>query len=134
MGERELPVGWERCLLGDVVAYGITRKAEPTEIPDNAWVLELEDIEKDTSRLLARVAFSERKSKSTKNAFDKGNVLYGKLRPYLNKVLLVDEPGFCSTEILPLSPGEAMAAGYLFHWLKSPEFLGYTEEVSHGIN
>ncbi|MFM7548796.1 MAG: restriction endonuclease subunit S [Cyanobacteriota bacterium] len=134
MEERELPVGWERCLLGDVVAYGITRKAEPTEIPDNAWVLELEDIEKDTSRLLARVAFSERKSKSTKNAFDKGNVLYGKLRPYLNKVLLADEPGFCSTEILPLSPGEAMAAGYLLHWLKSPEFLGYTEEVSHGIN
>jgi len=134
MGERELPVGWERCLLGDVVAYGITRKVEPAAIPDNAWVLELEDIEKDTSRLLTRVTFSERKSKSTKNAFDKGNVLYGKLRPYLNKVLLADEPGFCSTEILPLISGEAMAACYLFHWLKTPEFLGYTEEVSHGIN
>jgi type I restriction enzyme S subunit len=134
MEGRELPVGWERCLLGDVVDYGRTQKAEPADIPDHAWVLELEDIEKDSSKLLSRSTFAERKSKSTKNAFDKGAVLYGKLRPYLNKVLLADEPGFCSTEIIPLLAGEGIAAGYLFHWLKSPEFLGYAEEVSHGIN
>ena len=134
MEERELPVGWERCLLGDVVDYGKTQKAEPTAISDDSWVLELEDIEKDSSRLLTRLTFGERKSKSTKNAFNKGDVLYGKLRPYLNKVLLADGPGYCSTEIIPLRSGEGMAAGYLFHWLKSPEFLGYTDEVSHGIN
>lgn len=134
MEERELPVGWEHCLLGNVVNYGKTQKTEPADIPDDAWVLELEDIEKNSSKLLARSTFAERKSKSTKNAFEKGDVLYGKLRPYLNKVLLADEPGFCSTEIIPLQAGEGIAAGYLFHWLKSPEFLGYTEEVSHGIN
>ncbi|MBD2551395.1 restriction endonuclease subunit S [Microcystis elabens FACHB-917] len=134
MEERELPVGWERCLLGDAVDYGRTQKAEPSDIPDHAWVLELEDIEKDSSKLLSRSTYAERKSKSTKNAFDKGAVLYGKLRPYLNKVLLADEPGFCSTEIIPLLAGEGIAAGYLFHWLKSPEFLEYTNEVSHGIN
>jgi type I restriction enzyme, S subunit len=116
------------------VDYGRTQKAEPADIPDDAWVLELEDIEKDSSKLLSRSTFAERKSKSTKNAFEKGAVLYGKLRPYLNKVMLADEPGFCSTEIIPLLAGEGIAAGYLFHWLKSPEFLGYTEEVSHGIN
>ena len=33
-----------------------------------------------------------------------------------------------------MPPGEALAGGYLFHWLKSPEFLAYTSEVSHGIN
>lgn len=134
MEGRELPVGWERCLLGDAVDYGRTQKAEPSDIPDHAWVLELEDIEKDSSKLLSRSTFADRKSKSTKNAFDKGAVLYGKLRPYLNKVLLADEPGFCSTEIIPLQAGEGIAAGYLFHWLKSPEFLEYTDEVSHGIN
>jgi type I restriction enzyme, S subunit len=134
MEGQELPVGWKRCLLGDAVDYGRTQKAEPADIPDDAWVLELEDIEKDSSKLLSRSTFAERKSKSTKNAFEKGAVLYGKLRPYLNKVMLADEPGFCSTEIIPLLAGEGIAAGYLFHWLKSPEFLGYTEEVSHGIN
>ena len=131
---RVLPVGWERCLFGDAVDYGNTKKTEPADIPDDAWVLELEDIEKNSSKLLARSTFAERKSKSTKNAFEKGAVLYGKLRPYLNKVLLADQPGFCSTEIIPLLAGEGVEAGYLFHWLKSPEFLSYTEEVSHGIN
>ena len=134
MEGRGLPVGWERCQLGDAVDYGRTQKAEPADIPDNAWVLELEDIERDSSKLLSRSTFAERKSKSTKNAFEKGAVLYGKLRPYLNKVLLASEPGFCSTEIIPLLAGEGIAAGYLFYWLKSPEFLEYTDEVSHGIN
>ena len=134
MEGQELPVGWERCLFGDAVDYGNTKKTEPADIPDDAWVLELEDIEKNSSKLLARSTFAERKSKSTKNAFEKGAVLYGKLRPYLNKVLLADQPGFCSTEIIPLLAGEGVEAGHLFHWLKSPEFLSYTEEVSHGIN
>jgi type I restriction enzyme S subunit len=134
MEERELPVGWTRCLLGDVVNYGKTHKAEPSTIPDQAWVLELEDIEKVSSRLLERLSFAERKSKSTKNVFNTGDVLYGKLRPYLNKVIIADRQGFCSTEIIPLPPGEALEAGYLFCWLKSPEFLAYTSEVSHGIN
>jgi type I restriction enzyme S subunit len=134
MEGRELPVGWARCLLGDVVDYGKTYKAEPSTIPDQAWVLELEDIEKNSSRLLERLSFAERKSKSTKNVFNTGDVLYGKLRPYLNKVILADRQGFCSTEIIPLPPGEALEAGYLFYWLKSPEFLAYTSEVSHGIN
>jgi type I restriction enzyme S subunit len=134
MEERELPEGWTRCLLGDVVDYGKTHKAEPSTIPDQAWVLELEDIEKDSSRLIERLSFAERKSKSTKNFFNTGDVLYGKLRPYLNKVIIADRQGFCSTEIIPLPPGEALEAGYLFYWLKSPEFLAYTSEVSHGIN
>jgi type I restriction enzyme S subunit len=134
MDERELPAGWESCQLGDVIEYGKTIKAEPETISDEAWVLELEDIEKETSRLLQRLVFSDRKSKSTKNTFSAGDVLYGKLRPYLNKVLLADAPGYCSTEIIPLSPGEHLSSRYLFHWLKSPEFLGYTSEVSHGIN
>ncbi|MCX5955690.1 MAG: restriction endonuclease subunit S [Cyanobacteria bacterium] len=127
-------MGWESCLLGDALEYGKTIKAEPETIGDDAWVLELEDIEKDTSRLVQRHYFSERKSKSTKNTFFAGDVLYGKLRPYLNKVLLADAPGYCSTEIIPLSPGEHLTDGYIFYWLKSPEFLEYTSEVSHGIN
>ena len=120
MEERDLPVVWTRCLLGDVVDYGKTYKAEPSTIPDQAWVLELEDIEKDSSRLLERLSFAERKSKSTKNVFNTGDVLYGKLRPYLNKVILADRQGFCSTEIIPLPPGEALESAYLFYWLKSP--------------
>jgi type I restriction enzyme S subunit len=78
------------------------KKAEPTEIPADAWILELEDIEKDTSKLLQSLTFAQRQSKSTKNRFSAGDVLYGKLRPYLNKVLIADRDGYCTTEILPL--------------------------------
>jgi type I restriction enzyme S subunit len=131
---QQLPSTWALATLGDLVDYGRTHKAEPAEIDDSAWVLELEDIEKDSSRLLRRVTFGERQSKSTKNRFDAGDVLYGKLRPYLNKVLIADRPGFCTTEIVPIRCPEQLDPRYLFYWLKHPHFLDYVEAESHGMN
>lgn len=130
----ELPASWSQCKLGDVVDYGVTQKVEPTDIPADAWVLELEDIEKDTSKVLQRFTFAQRQSKSTKNRFAAGDVLYGKLRPYLNKVIRADQEGFCTTEIIPLKPPGSVDGRYLFHWLKHPEFLKYVTAVSHGLN
>ena len=130
----ELPSSWAMTTLGTVVNYGSTNKAEPSEIADSDWILELEDIEKDSSRLLQRVTFSKRRSKSTKNSFKAGDVLYGKLRPYLNKVLIADQAGYCSTEVLPLETAEHLDNRYLFYWLKHPVFLKYVEAKSHGMN
>ena len=132
--QAELPASWLSLQLGEVVDYGKTAKAEPEEIPSDAWVLELEDIEKDTSKLLQRVIFSQRKSKSTKNRFASGDVLYGKLRPYLNKVLIADTEGYCTTEIVPLKPNLGIDGRYLFYWLKHPQFLEYVESTSHGLS
>ena len=129
-----LPSSWIRTVLGEAVEYGNTIKAEPSEIADGDWVLELEDIERDTSKLLARITFAERKSKSTKNRFSTGDVLYGKLRPYLNKVLSADRDGVCTTEIVPIKPNRAVNGRYLYHWLRHPEFLEYVTNVSHGLN
>lgn len=129
-----LPANWVLTTLGTVVQYGSTAKAEPNEIADDDWVLELEDIEKDSSRLLQKMTFLQRQSKSTKNRFQAGDVLYGKLRPYLNKVLTADEPGYCTTEILPLKSGAHLDNRYLFYWLKHPAFLKYVEAESHGMN
>ncbi|WP_022981163.1 restriction endonuclease subunit S [Ideonella sp. B508-1] len=131
---QQLPSTWAVATLGDLIDYGRTNKAEPDEIDDSAWVLELEDVEKASSRLLQRVTFSERQSKSTKNRFDAGDVLYGKLRPYLNKVLIADQPGFCTTEIVPIKCPEQLDTRYLFYWLKHPHFLRYVEAESHGMN
>ena len=47
-----IPSSWEWVRLGNVVDYGSSDKAESAEIPEDAWLLDLEDIEKDTSRLL----------------------------------------------------------------------------------
>ena len=130
----DLPTTWLSLKLGDVVAYGKTEKAEPEEIAPDTWVLELEDLEKDTTKVLQHLTFAERQSKSTKNKFNVGDVLYGKLRPYLNKVTFADQPGVCTTEIVPIKPNEAVHGRYLFHWLRHPAFLTYVTEVSHGVN
>lgn len=47
--------------------------------------------------------FKERQSKSTKNIFNAGDVLYGKLRPYLDKVIVADKPGVYTTEMIPVN-------------------------------
>ena len=52
----ELPTSWTRCQLGDVVDYGSTDKAEPSEINADDWILELEDID------LMRMAFVRQRS------------------------------------------------------------------------
>ena len=116
------PSSWEQCQLGDVVDYGTTQKAEPEEIPSDAWVLELEDIEKDTSKVLQRVTFAHRQSKSTKNRFAIGDVLYGKLRPYLNKVIRADQDGYCTTEIVPLKPRRQSMAVIFSTGSSTPHF------------
>lgn len=129
-----IPSSWLSLQLGQVIDYGQTEKVEPENISSETWVLELEDIERDTSRLLKRLTYAERPSKSTKNSFSPRDVLYGKLRPYLNKVIYADASGVCSTEIIPLKPNLAVDSRYLFHWIRHPEFRAYTSQVSHGVN
>lgn len=129
----DLPSSWVPTQLGRVVSYGRTTKVEPSDIPNDAWVLELEDIERDSSRILQRMTFSQRQSKSTKNKFLVGDVLYGKLRPYLNKVVIADQPGYCTTEIVPIAAG-LLDNRFLFYWLKHPKFLKYVEAESHGLS
>jgi type I restriction enzyme S subunit len=129
-----LPAGWINVQLGDVVDYGNTSKAEPTEIAEDSWILELEDIEKKSAKLIQKILFSERQSKSTKNKFEKNDVLYGKLRPYLDKVIIANETGYCTTEIIPIKPGKFLDSRFLFYGLKRKEFIDYVSEVSHGLN
>ncbi|MFT5543702.1 MAG: type I restriction enzyme S subunit [Arenicella sp.] len=134
MSDVTLPKGWRATQLGEVVEYGKTQKCGLSDITVDTWILELEDIEKISSRIIQRLNTSERPFKSTKNKFKKGDVLYGKLRPYLNKVVIADDNGVCSTEIIPLDAEPNVNNHYLFHWLKSEAFLNYVVEVSYGVN
>ena len=127
----ELPQGWEWTLLGEITNFGTTEKLDL--ISDNTWVLDLEDIEKDTSKLLQKFRFSERRSLSTKNSFLAGDVLYGKLRPYLNKVIVADEDGVCTTEILPFRCYGPFSNNYFKFALKSPYFISYVNARSYGM-
>lgn len=114
--------------------YGKTQKCELADIDGVTWVVELEDIEKDTSRIISRGYTPARDFKSSKNLFNKGDILYGKLRPYLNKVVMADENGVCSTEIIPINAEPLVINKYIFYWIKSHHFLDYVNDVSYGVN
>ena len=129
-----LPKGWEWCKLGNIASYGNPSKAESNTVQSDTWILELEDIEKGTSRLLEKVRFSERQFKSTKNVFSKDDVLYGKLRPYLDKVVVADESGVCTTEIIPITCHDNLLPYYLRYFLKSPSFIKYANGSTHGMS
>ncbi len=129
-----LPEGWAWVRLGAVTNYGDAPKVELDDVTENTWVLELEDIEKGTSRLLVKVLARDRKFKSTKNGFPTGSVLYGKLRPYLDKVLIAESAGVCTTEISPISFFENIRPDYLRWYLKSPYFIAYADGSTYGMN
>lgn len=129
-----IPKYWVNTKLGSVTEYGKSTKKTLNDVGDSTWILELEDIEKDSSRVIKRVNASNRPFKSTKNTFEKGNVLYGKLRPYLNKIILADENGVCSTEIVPIDAEPNCLNKYLFYWLKSSTFIDYVVDASYGVN
>ena len=106
---------------------------ETKEIPDTAWILDLEDIEKDTGKVIQKLTKKERNSASTKHLFSKGQVLYSKLRPYLNKVVLADNDGFCTSEILPLDFDACIIPEYARYYMMSPTFLRYANHCSYGV-
>ncbi|MEB6372060.1 restriction endonuclease subunit S [Klebsiella michiganensis] len=130
----ELPVGWEWTRLGFISNYGFCDKAEPEDVTPETWILELEDIEKVTSKLLNKVTFAERPFKSSKNRFSQGDVLYGKLRPYLDKVIVANEPGVCTTEIIPITSYGNISPEFLRLLLKAPNFITYANSSTHGMN
>lgn len=129
----ELPTTWGWVRLNDIADYNGRPNIEPDNIKGDVWLLDLEDIEKDTSQLLYRAFYAERESKSNKSTFKCGDVLYGKLRPYLNKVIIADLDGVCTTEIVPIVPGDGLHPAYLKYLLKSPAFQRYVNSLMYGV-
>ena len=129
----DIPDNWALCCLGELCDYGNCNNVEADSITNNAWILDLEDIEKDTGRVIKKIRKTERDFTSTKHSFHEGQVLYSKLRPYLNKVIIADEDGFCTSEILPLDFSKVVLPQYALYYLMSPTFLKYANRCSYGV-
>ena len=129
----DIPDSWCVCCLGEVCDYGNCTNVDTKDIPETAWILDLEDIEKGTGKVLQKLTLKERNSASTKHLFHKGQVLYSKLRPYLNKVVLADDDGFCTSEILPLDFNGYILPEYAKCYMMSPTFLRYANHCSYGV-
>ena len=129
-----IPEKWKWFTLGSVIEYGKCNQLAGNEITSETWVLDLEDIEKNTGRILEKKRGVS--TTSNKNKFEEGFVLYSKLRPYLNKVVIADESGVCTTEIVPINVASAkvpLLARYLQCYLMSPLFLNHANQASYGV-
>ena len=128
----DIPKEWAWVKLGEITNYGNTIQVKPTDLKFNDWILELEDIEKENGVLLQRVKFQERNSKSNKIKFQTGDILFGTLRPYLQKVIIADENGFCSSEIMPFRTFNFINNKYIFYYLLSNFSLKHIEQLTYG--
>ena len=128
----EIPDSWVWVRLCAIVDFSKSQTISSSMLDMDSWILDLEDIEKDSGRLLQKKRMKELLSKSDKHLFYKGNVLYSKLRPYLNKVIVADEDGACTTEILAFDFGHIYNK-YAQAYLMSPFFVDYANSDSYGI-
>lgn len=71
---------------------------------------------------------------SAKTRFRKGDLLYGKLRPYLDKAVIAPTDGICSTDILAFRPNPDCCPSYLLALIHSPEFKTHAEQTTNGVN
>ena len=128
-----IPKHWQWLKLGEISSYGDTpKKMLASEADSDVWLLELEDIEAG-GRLLKKRRISESSSIGEKTYFRNGQVLYSKLRPYLKKVLIADEEGICTPEMIAFDVFGGISAKYILYCLLN----SYTDRVidkrSYGI-
>ena len=118
---------WSDCLLGEIAA---TRKEKAVATPGTACV-ELEHIEPETGRLLGCDRSGEQAS--IKTAFAAGDILFGKLRPYLRKYAIAPFDGICTTEVLAIYPkDEATDKSFLFYLMQGDSVFETVESLSYG--
>ena len=129
----EIPSSWVWTTLGEISNYGDNKNVLVENIGFTDWVLELEDIEKDSGIIVQCVTKSERKINGTRHKFCTGEILYSKLRTYLNKVLIAPSDGYCTTEIMPFGTFGILSNDYVCHVLRSTFFLDYTIQCGYGV-
>ena len=124
----EVPENWVWVRLG-AVCYASKEKSN--DFSNDIKYIGLEHLEKDKGI----VGFSSAdKVKSTKNAFKEGQILYGRLRPYLNKHDITSFDGVCSTDILVFEATNLVANVLVDKFFNLPFFIEYVVSNSKGIN
>ncbi len=128
-----IPKHWKWMKLGEIASYGDTpTKVMAIDVPDDTWILELEDIEAG-GELLVKKRADSRMSVGEKTVFKKGQVLYSKLRPYLKKVLVADENGISTPELISFDLYADINANYIKYCLTNSYVDRVINKRSYGI-
>ncbi len=121
---------WPMVRLGDVCEK-ISKTIKPSTLEGNINYIGLENIESHTGNLVGEISSDTKCIKSLKNMFEKNDILYGKLRPNLNKVYLCKISGICSTDIYVLRCKKMVIPKYLDLILRLDTF---NKDVLNGIS
>lgn len=120
--------GWATAKIKDVAPENPSKE----QLSGKVWLLNLDMIESNTGKVIEKV-YEDVENALSVQAFDEGNVLFSKLRPYLNKVVIPDEPGLATTELVPLRPEPSrLHKVFLSHLLRGSHFVNYANDISGG--
>lgn len=124
-----IPEGWKVETL-DEVAENIKRSVKATEIDSDEFYIGLEHMPRRNIALFQWKTAAE--ISSNKYRFKKGEILFGKLRPYFHKVGVAPLDGICSTDILVIKPVNPEWFGIVLGLVSSDNFVAYTHAYSTG--
>ncbi|WP_162923064.1 MULTISPECIES: restriction endonuclease subunit S [Burkholderia] len=125
----KIPAAWQVIPIKRVTSL---RPERITDVPSEWTYVGLEDVAAGTGRYEPTAGSSRLVEDSTVAVFSKGNVLYGKLRPYLRKSFVAEFDGACSTEFLVFQP-QGILAKWLNHWLLTIEITQQIEASCQGV-
>ena len=130
----EIPDSWKWVRLGEISTYSQTKKKiNVAEIETPMWSLDLEDIEKESGKIIRRVMTNDRKISGEKIIFKKEQILYSKLRPYLKKILIAPDKGVCSSELVPFDMIGNCDNRFIVYVLKSAYVDFLINSVTYGV-
>lgn len=116
--------------LGEVCKVSPSTKNIERQV---AWLLNLDMVEQQTGRVIEYKYVGEDDLNGSIIQFDTENVLYSKLRPNLNKVVLPPKDGFSTSELLPLRPdASVLNKDYLAAFLRSDSFVTWAVSKTAG--
>lgn len=125
----EIPEGWEVGTFGHL-AENPRRTMQPGEIDSETPYIALEHMPK---RSIALAEWSTANGlESNKYEFKRGEILFGKLRPYFHKVGVAPIGGVCSTDIVVITPKSPSWFGFVLAHAASDAFVEYTNAGSTG--
>ena len=119
---------WSTAKIKDVAPEVPSKQ----QLSGKVWLLNLDMIESNTGHVIEKV-YEDVENALSVQAFDEGNVLFSKLRPYLNKVIIPDDSGLATTELVPLRPEQSkLHKVFLSHLLRGDQFVNYANDIAGG--
>ena len=121
--------GWQTMSIVEAAPI----KSQRGDLADEVWLLNLDAVEAQTGTVLFKHRVQSGEINASTVYFTAESVLYSKLRPYLNKVVMPDEDGVATSEMIPMCPlADRLNRAYLCYWLRSDAFVRHISEKVAG--